>query len=181
MGSRTFSLACVAAALGCGLGCARPAANTSDGLQKNMTYTNITPEQAKKLVDSEGYVYLDVRTVPEFVAGHAPASLNIPVLEINPATGGRDMNEKFVGIVEAAIPRDAKIVVGCKTGGRSATACEMLARAGYKNLRNIDGGFAGVTDPSGHVVKEGWFTMGYPVERGDGGEKSYETLKNRKP
>lgn len=146
-----------------------------------MSYTDITPEQAKKLVESDGYIYLDVRTVPEFVAGHAPASLNVPVLEINPATGGRDMNEKFLGVVEATIPRDAKIVVGCKTGGRSATACEILARASYKNLRNIDGGFAGVTDPTGHVVKEGWSTLGYPIERGDGGEKSYEALRKKTP
>lgn len=146
-----------------------------------MTYTNITPEQAKKLVDTEGYIYLDVRTVPEFVAGHAPAALNVPVLEINPVTGARDMNEKFLGVVEATVPRDAKIVVGCKTGGRSATASEILARAGYKTLRNIDGGFSGVTDPTGHVVKEGWSTLGYPVERGDGGDKSYEALKQRKP
>jgi rhodanese-related sulfurtransferase len=103
------------------------------------------------------------------------------VLEINPMTGGRDMNEKFLGVVEARIPQEAKIVVGCKTGGRSASACEILARAGYKNLRNIDGGYSGVTDPTGHVVKEGWSTLGYPIERGEGGENGYEALSQRKP
>ncbi len=177
MGSRIARVLGVAAALSGCLGCNRPAGNTSHESETSMSYTNITPEQAKKLVESEGCVYLDVRTVPEFVAGHAPASLNVPVLEINPATGGRDMNQKFLGVVQAAIPTDAKIVVGCKTGGRSATACEILARAGYKNLRNIDGGFAGVTDPTGQVVKEGWSTLGYPIERGEGGERSYSLLR----
>ncbi len=39
----------------------------------------ITPEQAKELLDSnQGYVYLDVRTVPEFEAGHVPGAKNVP-------------------------------------------------------------------------------------------------------
>ena len=36
-----------------------------------MEIKRITPEEAKQLLDSNtGYVYLDVRTVPEFDAGH---------------------------------------------------------------------------------------------------------------
>jgi rhodanese-related sulfurtransferase len=39
----------------------------------------ITPEQTKELLDSNtGYIYLDVRTVPEFDAGHVPGAKNIP-------------------------------------------------------------------------------------------------------
>jgi len=146
-----------------------------------MNIVNITPEEAKRLLDSAGFVYLDVRTVPEFVNGHAPAAWNVPVAEVNPATGRMEPTAAFQGVIERNFPRDAHLVVGCKTGGRSAAACEILARAGYKNLRNIDGGFMGVTDPSGQVVKEGWSTLGYPVERGDGGEKSYESLRCKAP
>jgi len=183
MKSRRLRNACVTAVFAALSGCATtdakraPRAGGAES-DKNMAYTDITPEQAKGLLDSGACVYLDVRTVPEFVAGHAPGAVNIPVLEFD-AAGGRVMNERFVAIVEAALPKDAKLVVGCKTGGRSAAACKLLAQAGYKNLRNIDGGFAGVTDPTGQVVKEGWSTLGYPVERGDGGEKSYEALRGK--
>ena len=144
--------------------------------EKPMPIAQVTPEEAKRLLDSGGFVYLDVRTVPEFVNGHAPSALNIPVAEVNPQTGRMEINEKFLGVVAANIPPDAQLIVGCKTGGRSATACEMLAQAGYKNLRNMLGGFSGVTDPNGQVVQEGWSTLGYPVERGDGGAKSYSSL-----
>jgi len=168
----------LAAAAGCaGSGAARENSPRDAGSDQTMAYTDITPEEAKKLLDSGGYHYLDVRTVPEFIAGHAPGSHNVPVLEFNAATGGPKMNERFAAIVAAAIPQDANLVVGCKTGARSATACQILARAGYKNLRNIDGGFMGVTNPTGQIQKEGWSTLGYPVERGDGGEKGYEALR----
>ncbi|HXM94731.1 MAG TPA: rhodanese-like domain-containing protein [Candidatus Dormibacteraeota bacterium] len=38
-----------------------------------MEIKRIIPEQTKELLDSNaGYIYLDVRTVPEFDAGHVP-------------------------------------------------------------------------------------------------------------
>ncbi len=144
-----------------------------------MNMIEIQPDEAKRLLDGGGYVYLDVRTVPEFVNGHPPAALNIPVAEVNPASGKMERTETFLSVVQANIPPDTKLLVGCKTGGRSAAACEILAQAGYKSLRNVAGGFAGVADPSGQIIKEGWSTLGYPVERGDGGEKGYEALRNK--
>ncbi len=42
-----------------------------------MEIKRITPEQTKELLDSNtGYIYLDVRTVPEFDAGHVPGAKN---------------------------------------------------------------------------------------------------------
>jgi len=149
---------------------------TQNNPEQAMSIAQVTPEEAKRLLDSGGFVYLDVRTAPEFVNGHAPSALNIPVAEVNPQIGRMELNEKFLGVVAANIPPDAQLIVGCKTGGRSATACEMLAQAGYKNLRNLVGGYAGITDPSGQVLQEGWSTLGYPIERGDGGAKSYASL-----
>jgi len=144
--------------------------------EQTMSIAQVTPEEAKRLLDGGGFVYLDVRTVPEFVNGHAPSALNIPVVEMNPQLGAMELNEKFLGIVAANIPPDTQLIVGCKTGGRSSTAYKILAQAGYKNLRNLDGGYAGISDPTGQVVKEGWSTLGYPIERGDGGAKSYLSL-----
>lgn len=149
---------------------------TVSGPEQMMSIAQVTPEEAKRLLDGGGFVYLDVRTVPEFVNGHAPSALNIPVVEMNPQIGAMELNGKFLSVVTANIPPDAQLIVGCKTGGRSTTACKVLAQASYKNVRNLDGGYAGVTDPTGHVVKEGWSTLGYPIERGDGDAKSYASL-----
>jgi rhodanese-related sulfurtransferase len=47
-----------------------------------MEIKRITPEQTKEPLDSnQDYIYLDVRTVPEFEAGHVPGAKNVPVVE----------------------------------------------------------------------------------------------------
>ncbi|MDO8632777.1 MAG: rhodanese-like domain-containing protein [Phycisphaerales bacterium] len=147
-----------------------------------MAIPEITPPEAKKLLDQNaGYVYLDVRSVAEFVAGHTPGAMNIPIAEPNPATGQMEPNPDFLSVVEATIPRDAKLIVGCKSGGRSVRACGMLLRAGYTDPQNMVGGFGGAVGPDGTVVTKGWSMLEFPVERGDGGEKSYETLRRKAP
>jgi rhodanese-related sulfurtransferase len=144
-----------------------------------MSISQVTPEEAKRLLDSGGCVYLDVRTVAEFVAGHPPSALNVPVVELNLATGQMEMNQAFLPIVERTVPRHAQLIVGCQSGGRSQMACELLAEAGFQHLRNLEGGFGGIIKPNGHVLQEGWSTLGYVIERGSGDERSYRALSNR--
>ena len=140
----------------------------------------ITPSDAKKRLDERsGYVYLDVRSVAEFAAGHVPGAINIPIAEPNPATGQMEPNAEFLSVVEATIPPETPLIVGCKSGGRSARACAMLLRSGYTDPRNMVGGFGGAMDPSGEMVHEGWSTLGYPIEQGDGGERSYLSVSTK--
>jgi len=136
-------------------------------MEINMPIPEITPEQAKQCLDgTDGYVYLDVRTPAEFVAGHPAGALNIPVAMINPATGGMELNPRFLEAACARLAKETKLIVGCKSGQRSAAATQMLLQAGYQNVVSMCGGFGGVIDPTGHVLHEGWSTLGYPVERG---------------
>ena len=144
--------------------------------RKSVSVMEIRPEQAKTLLDGGGYVYLDVRTVGEFVAGHPPAAMNIPVLRIDSRTGRMQRNADFLDVVKANIPADTQLIVGCKMGGRSSMACDMLVEAGYTSVRNMDGGFSGTSTATGEIVDEGWSTLGYPVERGDGAAGSYSLL-----
>ena len=63
-----------------------------------MDVKRITPEQAKELLDqAQDYIYLDVRTVQEFDAGHVPGAKNIPLMMS--AMGRMQMNPDFVEIV----------------------------------------------------------------------------------
>lgn len=57
--------------------------------------------------------------------------------------GGGHMvaNEGFMGQVQAKIPKDSRVVVGCQKGLRSLTACEQLIRAGYSDVAWVMGGF----------------------------------------
>ena len=113
-----------------------------------------------------GAVYLDVRTEAEFEAGHPAGARNVPVVFFDPATRQPTPNADFVATVERTIPRTAKLLVGCQSGGRSARACELLAQAGFTDLTNVRGGFGGARDQSGRVVVPGWREAGLPVETG---------------
>jgi rhodanese-related sulfurtransferase len=112
----------------------------------------ISAEQAHTLMTQDpSIIYLDVRTVTEFEAGHPPAALNIPVVVPNPAIRKMTPNPGFLPTVEASLAKDAKIIVGCMSGGRSQYAAEVLEDAGYQNVANMQGGFGGARDQMGRV------------------------------
>jgi rhodanese-related sulfurtransferase len=145
--------------------------------EKKMSEHDVTPEQARKLLDAgAGYIYLDVRTPSEFEDGRPVGAINIPIAERDPATGQMEFNANFLHVMESKIPHDAKVIVGCKSGGRSARACDILRDEGYSNVVNMVGGFGGVAGPGGQIMEPGWATSGYPVEKGDAGERSYNSL-----
>lgn len=120
------------------------------------------------------YIYLDVRSVPEFEAGHAPGAINIPIAHLTGA--GMSPNADFAAVVEAALPKDAKLVVGCKSGGRSARACEIMSQMGYTNLTNVRGGFVGAMDNAGRVTEPGWSMLNLPTCSQCADDAPYESL-----
>jgi rhodanese-related sulfurtransferase len=75
-------------------------------------------------------------------------------------------NPDFLSAVEAAYPKDTKIVVGCQAGGRSLRAAEMMTGAGYTQIIDQRAGFGGARDAFGQVVEPGWAAAGLPVETG---------------
>lgn len=142
-----------------------------------MKQTN-PPEAYHTLEEEKDTIYLDVRTVPEFLNGHPPSALNIPVVLPDPSTGQMAPNADFLPTVKANLPREAKIIVGCMSGGRSQFAAELMEQAGYQNLANMQGGFGGKRDSQGRVVVQGWRDSGLPIETGDAGSRSYDSLLN---
>ncbi len=100
--------------------------------------------------DFANAVIIDVRTVEEYGAGHPPKSSNIPFPHIHARPNkdnyiGQDP-EQFVSDVIAAFPeRSTPILTLCRTGYRSVLAANLLAEAGYTNVRNIWQGFVGRT------------------------------------
>ena len=145
-----------------------------------MDVKRITPEEAKSLLDSgDGYVYLDVRTMNEFDAGHVPGAKNIPFLDMDPMRGGMAPNPQFVEIVAKNFPKDAKIICGCQRGGRSFKATEMLLAAGFTCVVDMCGGYGGEMDNCGCVVSPGWVPLGLPTSAESVAEDRYDSLKSR--
>ena len=136
----------------------------------------VTPQEAYELMkNDEEYVYLDVRSVPEFDAGHPEGAINIPLLHYTPSTGMYP-NPDFTSVVAGNISKDAKLVVGCKSGGRSAQACMLLSEMGYTDVANVRGGYGGQLDNFGRMVEPGWSTLNLPASEESAESDRYETL-----
>jgi rhodanese-related sulfurtransferase len=146
-----------------------------------MTIPELTPAEAHDVLSRDSRaLYLDVRTESEFAAGHPAGARNVPVVLFDPASGGPKANPYFLDVVERNVPRDAKLIVGCQSGGRSMRACELLRDAGFADVTNVRGGFGGVHDRSGRVVEAGWADAGLPVESGQPPGTSYADLAGKR-
>ena len=136
----------------------------------------IGAQEAHEIMQSDPeFIYLDVRSVPEFEAGHPAGAINIPIMHFTPGVG-MSPNEEFPAVVEAALAKDAKIVVGCKTGMRSARACELMSQIGFTNVTNMKGGFGGLVDNFGKLVEPGWSTLKLPTCASCADNARYESL-----
>ena len=118
---------------------------------------------------------LDVRTPAEYIfIGHAPMAVNIPVKflkdNVDPTTLKLNMpnNENFITEVKKRFKETDNILVMCRSGGRSAAAVNLMAKAGFKNVYNIIDGFEGdsLHDPdsyqNGKRIINGWKNSGAP-------------------
>jgi rhodanese-related sulfurtransferase len=138
-------------------------------------YINAKEAFAKWHTNSGQVHILDVRTPEEYIfVGHAPMARNIPVRLMNQRlTAERkkpvlESNPHFVSAVKKYYQLDDKILIMCRSGGRSAKAVNLLARAGFKHTYNIIDGFEGDTVKDAHSyyhgkrLKNGWKNSGAP-------------------
>ena len=140
----------------------------------------IDPKTAHARLQSEpGAVYLDVRSVMEFEQGHPTGAWNIPILHATPS--GMKPNEAFVKVASATLPKDALVVIGCKSGQRSAMACQALAQVGFTNVVNLAGGFLGHADMFGRVQSPGWTQCDLPATMEPTPGKAWEDLRPQAP
>lgn len=122
-----------------------------------MSTRRVTTAQARALVEGDPpAAYLDVRSVPEFEAGHVPGAYNIPLFHATPT--GMVPNHGFVDEVRAALDPSAPLVVGCRAGRRSAQAAAILEQMGFVDLSDVIGGWAGADGDVGWVAGGGAVT-----------------------
>ena len=128
-----------------------------------MSFDELEPKIAhERLTAAVSAIYLDVRSVPEFGQGHPQGAWNLPLLHLTAA--GMQPNAEFLSVAEIVLPREGLIVVGCKSGGRSARACSLLAEVGFSQLVNVAGGYSGAHEPmSSRLLVAGWEACGLPI------------------
>ncbi len=125
----------------------------------------------------EGSTYVDVRAESEFAEGRPAGAVNVPWQKDGPV--GLVANEAFVSVMLRAFAKDQPLVIGCHAGGRSAKAVQALVEAGFTSLANQIAGFDGSRGTFGEIVEPGWKRTELPIERGEGGEGSYEAVLAR--
>lgn len=103
----------------------------------------ITVEELQQLRQQQAHFFLlDVRQPNEHAAGHIDGYL-IPLGELE------------LRINELLSYKDQKVIVHCRSGGRSAQAVTLLKKAGFNHVFNLHGGllaWAERIDPSIAVV-----------------------------
>lgn len=143
-----------------------------------MDVKRVSPREADALIKEDGYVYLDVRSIPEFDAGHAAGAYNIPLLHATPS--GMRPNGDFMSVVLAVFPKDTKLVIGCRSGNRSLRAAEALMGAGFADVVDQRAGHGGARDPFGQVQEPGWESAGLEVAVEAHPDRTYEALLARR-
>ena len=97
--------------------------NSADG-----SCQQITQEEAKEMMDTQGVIILDVREQDEYDSGHIPGSVLLPVGTIDEDTAAK------------VIPEKDSVVLGyCRSGNRSKTASSALAELGYTSVYEFGG------------------------------------------
>lgn len=83
--------------------------------------------EAKKIIDNEKCIVLDVRTYEEFEQGYIYDAINLPLDEI-------------YSKIEQVIPnKEEKILIYCRSGVRSKEAGQIIANKGYTNVFEFGG------------------------------------------
>ena len=101
----------------------------------------LSPAQATALINREDAQVIDVREASEFSTGHLLNARHIPLSDL----------EKRLGELEKF--KDKPVILNCQSGGRSSSACAILAKAGFTNVHNLEGGI------------EAWVQAGMPISR----------------
>lgn len=91
---------------------------------------NINGQELAQL-QSAGAWAVDVRTNNEYITGHLPNSLNVPLDQLQQVASTWNKNQP--------------IIVYCATGARSAEAASYLAAQGFTKVYDLDKGIAAWT------------------------------------
>lgn len=153
-------------------------------VKRTETGKYLTPNEAHQLITQEGATTLliDARTPAEiqFVGYTDLMDANVPYITYDYSAWDdkakeykRVPNSGFLTQVEDALSKkgmagkkDARIIIMCRSGDRSAKAVDLMAKSGYSNVWSQMDGFEGDKakdgDQKGQRVVNGWKNEGLP-------------------
>lgn len=92
--------------------------------------------RVEKAIQDGSHLIVDVREPGEFSLGHLANAINIPrgVIEFR-------TDPNYPESVTSLSDKSTKIILYCRSGGRSALAAQSLGQLGYKQVLSMAGGF----------------------------------------
>ena len=139
-----------------------------------MSVKRVSASEAAEMMSEAGYVYVDVRSIPEFDGGHPEGAYNIPLVQMGPR--GMAPNPDFLRVFEESFPKDARLILGCQTGVRSLQAAQILQAQGFSDVVDQRAGFAGAQSMMGAAPEPGWRALGLPVAMQAAEGRAYPAL-----
>lgn len=121
----------------------------------------ITAEELSERISSgKPPLLIDTRPQGEFNSGfgHLPNAKSLPLMELmeNFRSGSKykvRMKELEAQFQEVEAFKDQEVITICPGGGFSVVAAEIMAEAGFKDVRSLKGG------------SDGWFKKGLPTTK----------------
>lgn len=90
-------------------------------------------ELAARIGSGAAPLIIDVREEHEYRAGHIPGAILVPI---------EGMESGLTGV-----QKDREVAVVCRSGRRSDYACQILARSGFADVKNVVPGMSEWTGP----------------------------------
>ena len=88
---------------------------------KAADFRSVDADTFEQVIEDTTVIRLDVRTASEYAQGHIPNALLIDVTQAD-----------FMQKAEQLLPKDKTIALYCRSGRRSKTAAQLLAKQGYQ-------------------------------------------------
>lgn len=100
--------------------------------KEDTSFPMVTAEDLYEQWKNRTHLVVDVRSDEEWNSGHIADALHIKLEKLN-----ESMNK---------IPKDAPLTVVCHKGHRASTGASLLQKAGFENVRNLQGGMLAWTE-----------------------------------
>ena len=135
---------------------------TSKLIKGQYHFSKVSEISAEDLLErinsNHSHLLIDTRSKKEFVSdfGHIPNSKWIPLMDLVGSFGNTDKFKERVKKLEAQFNeiesfKEQEVITICPGGGFSLVAAEIMAEAGFKDVKSLSGGV------------DGWFKKGYPT------------------
>ena len=132
-------------------------------------FQEVSPPVAYQLLtEIKNAMLIDCRSEREWKMIGVPdlSKINKSLVKIELMHQDQSINPNFVEQIKELARKDTPLYLICKSGARSAAACQMLLKSGFLNVTNVAEGFEGRSQYRERPeIIEGWQSYNLPWQK----------------